>query len=251
MSSTHDDHSIAIALITARSASPRERELLESEVVVFFQPMTHALARRYSQRGVDTDDLEQVADLALLKAMRRYDPSSGHLRGYVAATVLGEVKKYFRDHGWMVRPPRDIQDLQSLVMEAAADLHEDVPTQSRVGRIAESLGVSRSVVAEVLIARGGFRCLSLDRTTHDDGPTIADQLSEPADAFTDTDQQLFVTFVCAALRDDDRMLLHLRFVEELSQTQIADRLHSSQKQVSRALERVLTSLRERALSEAA
>ena len=251
MSSSYDDQSIATAVLSAQSACPREREILEGEIVAFFQPMSHALAHRYDRRGVDVDDLEQVADLGLLKATRRYDPSAGHLRGYVAATVVGEVKRYFRDHGWTIRPPRPIQDLQPLVMTTVAQMHDDLDGRSPSRRVAESLGLERAVVDEVLMARGGFRCLSLDRAADADGPRLVDQIPEVEDPFADSDRHLFVAAVCASLNDQERVLLHLRFVEELSQSQIAVRLQSSQKQVSRTLERVLSGLRDRALPDAA
>jgi RNA polymerase sigma-B factor len=251
MSSPHDDQSIAAVLLTSRTASPIHRQRLESQVVAFFQPLTHSLARRYGHRGVEQDDLQQIADLAMLKAMRRYDPQAGDLRGYVAATVLGEIKRYFRDHSWTVRPPRQIQDLQSRVVDALADVHDDLSDRPRTVVVAERLGVDRAVVTEVLLARGGFRALSLEWSAEPGGPRLADQVVDADDPHLETERHLFVTYVCAGLDDDERALLHLRFVEELSQTQIASRLHSSQKQVSRSLERILSSLRQRALSDAA
>lgn len=197
------------------------------------------------------DDLEQVADLALLKAMRRFDPASGHLRGFVSATVLGEIKKYFRDYAWTVRPPRHIQDLQPLVMDALADIAEGTSGSSHASRVADALGVQRSVVSEVLVARSAFHALSLDWDADQDGLRLVDQLEELGDPHLDTERHLFVTFVCSGLNDDERRLLHLRFVEKLSQAQIAMRLDSSQKQVSRSLERILSVLRQRAVSDAA
>lgn len=251
MSSTHDDQSISAMLVAAHSSTPSDRALLESEVLTYFQPMTHALAHRYVRRGVEADDLEQVADLALLKAMRRFDPASGHLRGFVAATVLGEIKKYFRDHAWTIRPPRHIQDLQPLVMEAEASITPDLSGMTRSAKVADILGIDRSVVCEVLVARTGFRALSLDWDADHEGIRFVDQLQDQDDPHQETERHHFVSYVCAGLDDDDRLLLHLRFVEELSQTQIAMRLQSSQKQVSRSLERILSSLRHRALSDAA
>jgi RNA polymerase sigma-B factor len=178
MSSTHDDQSISHLLVGSRSAPPGDRARAEGEVVAFFQPMTHALAHRYVRRGVEADDLDQVADLALLKAMRRFDPASGHLRGFVTATVLGEIKKHFRDHAWMVRPPRHIQDLQSAVMDAEADITPDGSGMTRSARVAVILGIDRSVISEVLVARSGFRALSLDWDADHEGVRFVDQLVE-------------------------------------------------------------------------
>jgi RNA polymerase sigma-B factor len=251
MSSTHDDRSIAATLLASRTVPADHRGLLENQVVAFFQPLTHSLAHRYAHRGVEQDDLEQVADLALLKAMRRYDPQTGDLRGYVAATVLGEIKKYFRDHSWTVRPPRHIQDLQTRVMGAFVDPLDDPHERPRTVVVAERLGVDHAVVTEVLMARGGFRSLSLEWSAEPGGPRLGDQVVDARDDHQETERHLFVSFVCDGLDDDERTLLHLRFVEELSQTQIAMRMQSSQKQVSRSLERILASLRQRAVSDAA
>lgn len=251
MPSSHDDVSIAHTLLAAKFASPREREFLESEVISFFQPMTHALARRYCQRGVEIEDLEQVADLGLLKAMRRYDPAAGHLRSYVAATVLGEVKKYFRDYGWAIRPPRHIQDLQAQVVDAVVDAGEGASARPRADRVADALGVDRAVVTEVLMAREGFRCLSLELQAGHGRSRLSDRLADQDDPFVESERRLLLRSICASLSDHDRDLLRMRFVEELSQPEIAARMDSSQKQVSRALERLLASLRESATSEAA
>jgi RNA polymerase sigma-B factor len=250
MSSSHDDLSIARTLIAALSAMLPEREALESEVITYFRPMSHALARRYRDRGVEADDLEQVADLALLKAMRRYDPDVGHLRGYLAATVLGEIKKYFRDHGWVIRPPRHIQDLQSTVLNAVTQGGDSSIAQPRTVQVANALGIDRAVVAEVLLARGGFRCLTLDRTMGDSDIRLLDGLTDGEDPYEGSDRRMFLLAVCASLSDHERDLLRLRFVEELSQHQIAVRLESTQKQVSRALQRILSKLRQEAFAEA-
>ena len=251
MSSNPGAPSITTVLLASRAAPAARREQMEGEVVAHFQPLTHALARRYGHRGVDQDDLEQVADLALLKAMRRYDPEAGDLRGYISATVLGEIKKYFRDHSWTVRPPRAIQDLQSQVLDAFVELHEESHDRPRTAIAAERLGLDLAVVTEVLLARGGFRSLSLEWSAEPGGPRLIDQTTAPEDDHQETELRLFVTFICAELAPDERTLLNLRFVEEMSQTQIAARMHSSQKQVSRSLERILTTLRQRAMSDAA
>jgi RNA polymerase sigma-B factor len=251
MSPFPDESAILSALASCHDASPHDRDRIESEIVTFYLPMTHALARRYRFKGVDLEDLEQVADLALVKALRRFDPTAGNLRGYVTATVLGEIKKHFRDYAWCVRPPRQVQDLQSRVMDAMHEVQDDLPQQTRIGMVANTLGLERSLVTEVLMARGGFRSLSLDRPVEAGGRQLADQIADAHDPYQATERRSFLASVCVDLDEDDRELLRLRFVEELSQQQIADVVHSTQKQVSRSLERILSALRQRAHAEAA
>jgi RNA polymerase sigma-B factor len=251
MSCHPDDQSIVSTLIACQSASPAERAVLEAEVVATFLPMTRALARRYRLKGVELEDLEQVAGLALVRAIRRFDPDAGNLRGYLTATVIGELKKYFRDHAWSVRPSRQVQDLQSQVMDALSELHDDIAYQSRIGLVAQSLGISRALVNEVLLARGGFRSLSLDRATGDGGLALHEVLADESDPYLETERRSFLTSVCGGLEESELELLRLRFVEQLSQREIAEQVHSTQKQVSRSLERILGTLRQRALSEAA
>lgn len=248
MSSPHDDRSISAVLVASQHASDEDREALETEVVSYFRPMTHALASRYRLRGVEVDDLEQVADLALLKAMRRYAPAAGYLRGYVAATVLGEIKRHFRDFAWSIRPPRYIQDLQSPVAEAISDGPDDLGDASSVERAARLLQLDRATVIEVLQAREGFRLVSLDRSS-DERPWS--ETADTTDPYRETESRLFLGSVFDGLAADEREILRLRFVEQLSQREIATLVRSTQKQVSRTLERVLSSLRQRILSDAA
>ncbi|MCD9199776.1 sigma-70 family RNA polymerase sigma factor [Aeromicrobium wangtongii] len=251
MSPFPDDEPILSLLAACQGAPPSERARLETEIVTAYRPVSHSLARRYRLRGVDLEDLEQVADLALVKALRRFDPTAGSLRGYVTATVLGEIKKYFRDHAWCIRPPRQVQDLQSRVLDAMHDLGEDLPQQTRIGMVAQSLGIDACLVTEVLVARGGFRSLSLDRPIEEGGPVLAEQLADSNDPYEAAEARSLLSSVCTELQENEMELLRLRFVEELSQREIAERVHSTQKQVSRSLGRIIDALRERALVDAA
>lgn len=247
-----DDTSIAASLVASQSAPPPERARLEHDVVVYFLPMTHALARRYDHRGLELDDLEQVADLALVKALRRFDPAAGHLRGYVTASVLGEIKRHFRDLGWSVRPPRHIQDLQPVVVGAMSGEDEGSPGRSRRAQVADALGIDEATVCEVLSARANFRSLSLDHTRPDGSPCLAALLpTQEEDAFVESDRRSQLRSLFTVLDVSDRELLRMRFVEELSQQEIAARTDSTQKQVSRALDRIMRSLRHRATTRQA
>jgi RNA polymerase sigma-B factor len=152
-----DDTLVSAALAAARGASPSERARVERTLVEHFLPVARALASRYARRGVDLDDLEQVAALALLGALRRFDPDAGHLRGFVTACVLGEIKKHFRDLGWVVRPPRHIQDLQTAVADAMVAADDTVHGVRRSAQAALVLGLDEATVTEVLEAPAARR----------------------------------------------------------------------------------------------
>jgi RNA polymerase sigma-B factor len=249
--STIDDTFVSAALADARTASPSERARVERMVVEHFLPAARTLASRYARRGVDLDDLEQVAALALLRALRRFDPDAGHLRGFVTACVLGEIKKHFRDLGWAVRPPRHIQDLQSVVADAMVAADETVHDRRRSAQAALVLGLDESTVTEVLEARSNFRALSLDQATQDGGPGLEARLGASDEDVAACDRRAQLRSWYAVLDDDDRGLLRMRFVDELSQREIAEHVGVTQKQVSRALARVLAVLRDRAGSDQA
>lgn len=208
-------------------------------------PMARHFALHFSGRGVELEELEQVANLALVKAAHGFDPGRGSFAPYAAATIRGDIKKFFRDHAWSVRPPRRIQELQAAI-SAATDTDA---TSHDVDELASDLDVAPDDVIEALSARGCFRSESTDRTVGESGLTIGDTLQ-----CTDTDLELvdeWVTFcrLCRELSPDERALLRMRFVEDLTQQQIADRLGISQMQVSRRLRAVLEGMRRSAGDE--
>jgi RNA polymerase sigma-B factor len=208
-------------------------------------PMARHLALRYSGRGVELEELEQVANLALVKAAHGFDSGRGAFAPYAAATIRGDIKKFFRDHAWSVRPPRRIQELQAAITSAT-----DADSAAHdVDDLASELDVEPEDVLEALSARGCFRSESTDRPVGDSGLTIGDTLP-----CTDADLELvdeWVTFcrLCRDLSADERDLLRMRFVEDLTQQQIADRLGISQMQVSRRLRAVLDGMRRSANGE--
>ena len=208
-------------------------------------PMARHLALHFRGRGVELEELEQVANLALVKAAHGFDSERGAFAPYAAATIRGDIKKFFRDHAWSVRPPRRIQELQAAITAAT-----DADTAPHdVDDLASDLDVEREDVVEALSARGCFRSESTDRPVGESGLTIGDTLP-----CTDTDLELvdeWVTFcrLCRELSADERDLLRMRFVEDLTQQEIADRLGISQMQVSRRLRAVLDGMRRSAADE--
>jgi len=203
------------------------------ELVLDHLGLASALARRFSGRGVDMDDLEQVARLALCKAARRYDPEQGPFPPFATATIQGELKRHFRDRAWMVRPPRRLQEIQALIVA------EQLPeiTGANVEELAERIGVEPQELKDAAAARGCFHPDSVD-----------DLRGRRELARNDDNLDLVVdwTSVCRPLRDLDRaarQLLQWRFVDGLTQQVIADRLGISQMQVSRRISKVLDTLR--------
>lgn len=192
------------------------------------------IARRYSGRGVEREDLEQVARLALVKAAHHYDPERGPFAPFAATTVRGEVKRYFRDLAWGVRPPRRVQELQArMSAEPALDGRDEDPWT-----MARRLGEPVAAVREAMAARGCFACDSID-AAEDGGHWFG--LED--ERFETIEQRETFRALCVGLSDGDRRLLAWRFVDELTQQQIADRLGISQMQVSRRLSRLLEGLR--------
>jgi len=210
------------------------------ELVIEHLPLARHHALQYRGRGVELEELMQVANLALVKAAHGFDADRGAFAPYAAATIRGDIKKYFRDHAWSVRPPRRVQELQAAITAATdADAgHHDI------NELASDLDVEPEDVVEALSARGCFRSESTDRETGSSGLTIGETL-----ASTDSDLELveeWVTF-CALSRElpqDERDLLRMRFIDDLTQQEIADRLGVSQMQVSRRLRKVLDTMRQ-------
>ena len=198
------------------------------------------LAQQFRGRGVELEELVQVANLALVKAAHGFDQDRGAFAPYAAATIRGDIKKYFRDHAWSVRPPRRVQELQAAITAATDAGHHDVDA------LASDLDVEPEDVVEALSARGCFRSESTDRQAGTSGLTIGETL-----ACTDADLELvdeWVTFcrLSRELTGNERELLRMRFVDDLTQQEIADRLGVSQMQVSRRLRKVLDAMRRQA-----
>lgn len=204
------------------------------DLVLEHLSLASALARRFGGRGVDADDLEQVARLALVKAARRYDPEHGPFPPFATATIQGELKRHFRDRAWMVRPPRRVQEVQALI--AGEQLPE--LTTANLDATAARLGVTPEELRDAAAARGCFRPDSMDDVSHG-----RRELVHEDDDLEFIDEWLTVARPLRELERESRELLHWRFVEGLTQQAIADRLGISQMQVSRRLAKVLASLR--------
>ncbi len=238
---------ISTRLLTQASVEtdPVERKRLQDEVVVMHMGLARAIAARYRGRGIADDDLVQAASMALLKAARNFDPSHGvEFLSYAVVTMKGEVKRQFRDYGWMVRPPRPIQKLQADVSRAEADLIQTLGRSPRVDEVADHLGVDEDAVLEALSADGCFTPTSLDTPIGPEGSAVLGDLIPDDDrAMTEAEARVMLTPAVRVLPERERQVLYLRFFKQQSQAQIAEEVGVTQMQVSRILARVLAQLR--------
>jgi RNA polymerase sigma-B factor len=230
----------------AAEPDPVERKRLQDEVVVLHMGLARAIAARYRGRGIAEEDLRQAAAVALLKAARGFDTSRGEFLPYAIVTMKGEVKRQFRDYGWMVRPPRPIQKLQGDVSRAQGELIQLLGRSPRVAEVAEHLGVPEEAVLEALSADGCYTPASLDCAVGPDGgAALGELLPDEGTAVSEAEARVMLAPAVRGLPQRDRRILYLRFFRQQTQAQIADDVGLTQMQVSRILSRVLTQLRGR------
>lgn len=236
----------------AAHASPVEREALEDEVVRRHLGLARQLAGRYFGRGIDREDLVQVANYALVKAIRGFHHDRGEFAPFATVTILGEIKKHFRDHGWGVRPPRRIQQLQAEIAKASERGLQGEARTPGVDDIAKELGADVADITEALAAKGCFSPTSLDQPAGGSSQPLGETIRAEGSDYDFIDDWVTVGPLCRALPDDERELIRLRFVEDKTQQEIADLVGVSQMQVSRRLAKVLEGLRSKAgLADAA
>jgi RNA polymerase sigma-B factor len=218
------------------------------ELVVRFMPLAGQLAARYRHAGESHEDLVQVACLGLLKAVDRYDPERGRagFMRYAVPTMLGELKRHFRDKGWSVHVPRATQELVLKVSEALGSLPAKLGRAPRPRDLAEAVGCPVEQVLEAMEAATAYEATSLDAPragTEDDGVwTYADSLAEEDPGYERVDIGETLRGTLSALPDRERLILRLRFERDMTQAEIAERIGVSQMHVSRLLRRSLDRL---------
>jgi RNA polymerase sigma-B factor len=222
---------------------PIDRDML----IERFLPLARQLARRYQRPEEPFDDLFQVACLGLVKAIDRFDlEREVAFSSYAVPTILGEIKRYFRDRTWSVRVPRDLQELALKVDRAVANLSLDLHRQPTVAEIAEKLGAEEEDVLEALEASGAYRATSLEapRGADDDaGDTLGDTLGTEEEGFALAEHRATIAHLMRSLSPREREVLRLRFEEDLTQGEIGERIGVSQMQVSRIIRQSLGRLR--------
>jgi len=206
-------------------------------------PLADGLAMRYSGRGVETDDLLQVARTALVKAVDRYRPGAGPgFAAFAHPTISGELKRWFRDHGWAVRPPRRIQELRAGLVVEEERLRHTLNRDPRDSELASVLGVSVDEVDEARGVSAGYHAVSLDAPTSA-GTNLADHLLVTSSHAGTIEVRDALRQAVAGLSERQRLVLRLRYVDELTQGEIGEHIGVSQMQVSRILRGIVERLR--------
>ncbi len=225
---------------TRAPETARERE----ELIVEHLPLVRALARRYANRGEPLDDLEQAGTIGLIKAVDRFDPRKGtDLRSFATPTILGEIRRHFRDRTWAVRVARGLKDDYSKVVSASGALTSRLGRTPSVGEIAAEADLSEEDVLDAIAAHSAYRPRSLSHPppSRDDEAPFEIPVEEEGYATAEGRQALERGLACLPARE--RVILHLRFEEGLIQSEIAKIVGISQMHVSRLISRALETLR--------
>ena len=227
-------------LWAARDTDPRARE----ELMERYLPFARSLASRYRGANESFDDLVQVASVGLVNAVNRYEPDNGTpFAAFASPTILGELKRYFRDRVWMVRVPRGLQENIRTVESSSNDLGAELRRPPTVEEIAEHAGMEPSQVDEVLVAKLERTPVSLDQPDDDEGNTPEQRVGAMDPNFDLIEDQDEIREAMSELSSVERRVLRLRFIEDMTQSEIAERIGYSQMHVSRLLKRSLEQLK--------
>ena len=222
--------------------SPQLRE----ELVKRFMPLARSLANRYTGGPEPTEDLQQVASLGLVKAIEGFDPTLGYtFASYAAPTILGELKRHFRDRGRQVHLPRGLQERIAMIERATDDLPAKLQRAPSAADVAAHTGLQVEEVLEAMEAASARRPYSLDATVgpDEDAATLVDTLGDVDASYETVEYGEAIGRTLQLLPERERMILHLRFIEDLTQSEIATRVGISQMHVSRLLRRALEAVR--------
>jgi RNA polymerase sigma-B factor len=230
----------------ARYLDPRD-PVDRDTLVERFLPLARELARRYQRPEEPFDDLFQVACLGLVNAIERFDlERQVAFSSYAVPTILGEIKRYFRDRTWSVRVPRDLQELALRVDRTVSELSLDLHRQPTVEQIAEKVGAEEEDVLEALEASGAYKATSLEAprgSDEDGGDTLGDTLGTEEHGFALAEDRATIAHLMRSIAPREREVLRLRFAEDLTQAEIGERIGVSQMQVSRIIRQSVARLR--------
>jgi RNA polymerase sigma-B factor len=221
------------------------RLAVQGEAIIYALPLARSLAARYHDRGQPFDDLIQVASVGLVRAVRGFDPNRGRpFLAFAVPTILGELRRHFRDHSWAVRVPRHMQELRLDIARSTTELTQALGREPGADELADYLDISVAEFNKAVVASSAYRAASLDAPVSDDGQTTrADHIGAEDPGFDRIDDRLTLAGIVAALPERDRRILDLRFSCGLTQTEIAEKLGVSQMQVSRILSKIIGRLR--------
>jgi RNA polymerase sigma-B factor len=217
------------------------------ELVERFLPLARQLARRYQRANEPLDDLMQVASVGLVKAIDRFDPDRGTaFSTFAVPTILGELKRYFRDSGWAAHVPRGMQERTIYLEKAIESLQRRLGRSPSPKEVAAHTGQTEEDILEAIEAQSAYDAISLEQQRSDDpdhSDTYADALATDEERYELVEYQATIAPTLKALPPRDRLILHLRFTEDLTQSEIADRIGVSQMHVSRLIRRAVSRLR--------
>jgi RNA polymerase sigma-B factor len=230
-----------------RSEPPERSEATRHELVELHLPLAEYLARRFGNRGEPHEDLVQVATIGLIKAIDRFDPERGvAFSTYATPTIVGEIKRHFRDRGWTIRVPRRLQEMQAVISQAVSDLGQELGRSPTVAELAKRAGLSEEEIIEGLESANAYSPLSLDAPDPaGEVGAVIEQLGDTDDALDAVVDRETVKPLLDQLDARAKKILLLRFFQNMTQSQIADELGISQMHVSRLLSRTLAELRQK------
>jgi RNA polymerase sigma-B factor len=246
----HDEVNALFAELRDLAPDTKRHQAVRDQLIETHLPLVEYLARRFSGRGELLDDLIQVGTLGMIKAVDRFDTERGvEFSTYATPTVVGEIKRHFRDKGWAVRVPRRLQELRAALTVARADLTQELGRAPTVRELAERLNIDADEVLEGLESANAYSAVSLDTPTSDETLSVAETLGFEDEAMIAVEYRESLKPLMDGLPEREKRLLLLRFFKNMTQSQIADELGISQMHVSRLLARTLTNLREQLLTE--
>jgi len=253
MGVNREESRVLLEELSVLAADEPRRGDIRSQLVSIHQPLVEHLARRFRNRGEPYDDLVQVATIGLIKAIDRYDPARGvEFSTYATPTIVGEIKRWFRDKGWAVRVPRRLQEMRLEIGAATGVLAQELGRSPTVAELAERIGASEDEILDGIESAAAYSTLSLDAPegSESDGPSVLDMLGAEDEALEGVENREALKPLLAALPERERRILLLRFFAGMTQSQIAVEVGISQMHVSRLLARTLVRLREGLLDEA-
>jgi RNA polymerase sigma-B factor len=234
------------ATLLALPEGDPERQRLRAQLVEMHLPLVEYLARRFRNRGEPHDDLVQVGTIGLIKSVDRFDTERGvEFATYATPTIVGEIKRHFRDKGWSIRVPRRLQELKLALTKASNELSQKLGRSPTVSELAAHLKLPEEEIIEGLESANAYSTISLDapESGNEDAPTVSDSLGVVDDALEGVEYRESLKPLLDKLPPREKKILLLRFFGNMTQSQIATEVGISQMHVSRLLTRTLEQLR--------
>ncbi|MCM6776753.1 RNA polymerase sigma factor SigF [Nocardia sp. CDC159] len=250
--SGYDDVTALFEELAAAGDDPARRATLRAELIHRCIPLADHIARKFSGRGEPFDDLTQVARVGLVHAVDRFDIARGsNFLSFAVPTIMGEVRRYFRDNTWAMRVPRRVKETHLRIGAAIDALSQTLGRSPTAKEIATELGISADEVTQAVIAGNAYQPSSIDAVSvgRDSEASLLDTLGEEESQFDRVEEYVAIRPLLAGLPERERRILTMRFFESMTQTQIAQRMGISQMHVSRILAKTLARLREQSARE--